>query len=303
MDLYGVEQSAHAAAVEADLSDDACFGYLDYSGLVRLRDFGDDQVLLLFSHPLDAVSTGSLLFALLEAVHAYIPVLRQPSAVLGMPRKRSAAIAEQAKIDLSPDVYRHDIQQFSSRAVGNALYLFMEVWPLHLRSFFKFRRVLEDLRPSLLAVLEEETRVELDTTSYLQFCGLTMLVANLCTISRIPLGVAVRRGEGHDDVTRCTYLVGSSAALYKQHLVSTTRPISDESKCKEYSRLLLECLTCQSLFTHGSAFGNPTQMPRLRPALNSVPSYATRSFNSHSLQGCQLSNPSRTTMHEHECRA
>jgi hypothetical protein len=51
--------------------------------------------------------------------------------------------------------------------------------PFFFRLLLEFRGELLDLRPCLLAILQEERCVEFDTAGDLQLCGFTVLVANL----------------------------------------------------------------------------------------------------------------------------
>jgi hypothetical protein len=51
--------------------------------------------------------------------------------------------------------------------------------PSLFRLLFKFRSELLDLRPCLLAILQEQSCIKLDAAVDLNLCGFTMLAANL----------------------------------------------------------------------------------------------------------------------------
>jgi hypothetical protein len=140
-----------------------------------------------------------------------------------MPRQRSTSVTEQAKVDLGSHIEGDNVQKLSSRTIGYSLHLFMVRRPSVFCFLFELRSVLEDFRPSLLAILQEEACVELNAAGDLKFSGLTVLVADLWgTFSNgiDPLLICFfSLWRGSDDVTLGTYLVGCTFAINEQHLV------------------------------------------------------------------------------------
>jgi hypothetical protein len=67
----------------------------------------------------------------------------------------------------------------SLRSVGNALHFLQIVWPFCLGGLLETRGMFQDLRPCLLAILQEETRIKLNAATDWKLCRLAMLVSNL----------------------------------------------------------------------------------------------------------------------------
>jgi hypothetical protein len=133
--------------------------------------------------------------------------------LLSVPGQRRAPVTEQAKVDLRPHVQSHNIEEISPGTVGDATHLFMVRRPLLFRLLLELRRKLLDLRPCPLAILQEQSRVEIDAAGDLKLCGVAMLVANL--VGLLECGIELLHGS---DVTHRAYLVGCSSAFDEQHL-------------------------------------------------------------------------------------
>jgi hypothetical protein len=54
-----------------------------------------------------------------------------------MPRQRGTSVTEQAKVDLGPYVQSDNVQQISSRTIGNALHFLVICWPFGFRLLFE----------------------------------------------------------------------------------------------------------------------------------------------------------------------
>lgn len=110
---------------------------------------------------------------------SYVPVLCQPATLFGMPCQCRTTVAEQAKVDLCPDIECYNLQQPFSSPNSDAADFFMICGPFCFDLLFKRGSMLEHLRPRLLAVLEEELRVKLNTTLNLDFGSFSMLATDL----------------------------------------------------------------------------------------------------------------------------
>ena len=96
-----------------------------------------------------------------------------------MPRQGRAAVAEQAKVDFCPNVECYNVQQLFSSPSSNPTHFFMICRPFCSGLLLERGSMLEHLRPSLLAILQEEPRVKLNATRNLDLGGSAMLAANL----------------------------------------------------------------------------------------------------------------------------
>ena len=105
-----------------------------------------------------------------------------PRALLSVPRQRRTPITEQTKVDLGPYVDRYNVQQLFPSTVSDALNLLMVCWPLFFGLLLECRRVLQDLRPFDLAILQEQLRIEVDATVDMDFGCLPMLKAYLVLV-------------------------------------------------------------------------------------------------------------------------
>jgi hypothetical protein len=176
--FYGIEADSDAIFIETNLANYTCLGNRDNAGSCHIPfDFQDYQTLLLLRHP--------------------IPILAEQCFILTVPTQTCTAVTEHAKCDFGADIKSDDVQNIALTARCDTPHFFMVKRQPRPNVFLKTSCCLLDLRPWLLALLQEETSVKVHAMSYLFLSRSTVCLANLAPGQS-------RSSAGYD---YCTYLV------------------------------------------------------------------------------------------------